>query len=153
MGPFKLEFLAVNHSIPDALAVAITTPAGVVLHTGDFKMDQVPLDKRITDLNGFARLGDAGVDLLLIDSTNAEVPGFVPSEREIVPVLDAVFLRAEGRIIVASFASHIHRVQQVIDMAALHGRKVAWVGRSMIRNMGIARDLGYLRIPGAVGRG
>lgn len=148
LGPFKLEFLAVNHSIPDALAVAITTPAGVVLHTGDFKMDQVPLDKRITDLNGFARLGDAGVDLLLIDSTNAEVPGFVPSEREIVPVLDAVFLRAEGRIIVASFASHIHRVQQVIDMAALHGRKVAWVGRSMIRNMGIARDLGYLRIPG-----
>ena len=150
LGPFNLEFLAVNHSIPDALAVAITTPAGVVLHTGDFKMDQVPLDCRITDLNGFARLGDAGVDLLLIDSTNAEVPGFVPSERDIVPVLDAVFLRAEGRIIVASFASHIHRVQQVIDMAALHGRKVAWVGRSMIRNMGIARDLGYLQIPGGL---
>ncbi|MCX6424273.1 MAG: ribonuclease J [Actinobacteria bacterium] len=149
-GPFSLEFLAVNHSIPDALAVAITTPAGVVLHTGDFKMDQVPLDMRITDLNGFARLGDAGVDLLMIDSTNAEVPGFVPSERDIVPVLDAVFLRAEGRIIVASFASHIHRVQQVIDMAALHGRKVAWVGRSMIRNMGIARDLGYLQIPGGL---
>ncbi len=150
LGPFNLEFLAVNHSIPDALAVGITTPAGVVLHTGDFKMDQVPLDSRITDLNGFARLGDAGVDLLLIDSTNAEVPGFVPSERDIVPVLDAVFLRAEGRIIVASFASHIHRVQQVIDMAALHGRKVAWVGRSMIRNMGIARDLGYLQIPGGL---
>lgn len=150
LGPFNLEFLAVNHSIPDALAVAITTPAGVVLHTGDFKMDQVPLDSRITDLNGFARLGDAGVDLLLIDSTNAEVPGFVPSERDIVPVLDAVFLRAEGRIIVASFASHIHRVQQVIDMAVLHGRKVAWVGRSMIRNMGIARDLGYLQIPGGL---
>lgn len=150
LGPFDLEFLAVNHSIPDALAVAIKTPAGVVLHTGDFKMDQVPLDKRITDLNGFARLGDAGVDLLLIDSTNAEVPGFVPSERDIVPVLDAVFLRAEGRIIVASFASHIHRVQQVIDMAALHGRKVAWVGRSMIRNMEIARDLGYLQIPGGL---
>ncbi|MDA3021334.1 MAG: ribonuclease J [Actinomycetota bacterium] len=150
LGPFALEFLAVNHSIPDALAVAITTPAGVVLHTGDFKMDQIPLDKRITDLNGFARLGDAGVDLLLIDSTNAEVPGFVPSERDIVPVLDAVFLRAEGRIIVASFASHIHRVQQVIDMAALHGRKVAWIGRSMIRNMDIARDLGYLKIPGGL---
>ena len=150
LGPFSLEFLAVNHSIPDALAVAITTPAGVVLHTGDFKMDQVPLDMRITDLNGFARLGDAWVDLLMIDSTNAEVPGFVPSERDIVPVLDAVFLRAEGRIIVASFASHIHRVQQVIDMAALHGRKVAWVGRSMIRNMGIARDLGYLQIPGGL---
>ena len=139
VGPFSLEFLAVNHSIPDALAVAITTPAGVVLHTGDFKMDQLPLDQRRTDLNGFARLGDAGVDILMVDSTNAEVPGFVPSERDIVPVLDAVFLRAEGRIIVASFASHVHRVQQIIDVAALHGRKVALVGRSMVRNMGVAR--------------
>ena len=111
LGPFSVEFLAVNHSIPDALALAITTPAGVLLHTGDFKMDQVPLDGRITDLNGFARLGDRGVDLLMVDSTNAEVPGFVPSEREIVPVLDSVFHRAQGRIIVASFASHVHRVQ------------------------------------------
>lgn len=148
LGPFSVEFLAVNHSIPDAMAVAITTAAGVVLHTGDFKMDQVPLDGRITDLNGFARLGDAGVDLLLVDSTNAEVPGFVPSERDIIPVLDAVFLRAEGRIILASFASHVHRIQQVIEMAGLHGRKVAFVGRSMVRNMGIARDLGYLKVPG-----
>jgi ribonuclease J len=150
LGPFTVEFLAVNHSIPDAMAVAITTAAGVVLHTGDFKMDQVPLDRRITDLNGFARLGDAGVDILMVDSTNAEVPGFVPSEREIVPVLDAVFLRAEGRIIVASFASHVHRIQQIIEMAALHGRKVALVGRSMVRNMGIARDLGYLNVPGSM---
>ena len=148
LGPFDVEFLAVNHSIPDAMALAIRTSAGTVLHTGDFKMDQLPLDGRITDLNGFARLGDAGVDVLLVDSTNAEVPGFVSSERDIVPVLDAVFLRAEGRIIVASFASHVHRIQQVIDMAVLHGRKVAFVGRSMVRNMGIARDLGYLRIPG-----
>lgn len=147
LGPFGLEFLAVNHSIPDALAVAVRTRAGVVLHTGDFKMDQLPLDGRITDLNGFGRLGDAGVDLLMIDSTNAEVPGFVPSERDIVPVLDAVFMRARGRIIVASFASHIHRVQQVIDLAAAHGRRVAWVGRSMVRNMTVARDLGYLTIP------
>ena len=147
LGPFAVEFLAVNHSIPDALALAITTPAGVVLHTGDFKMDQVPLDGRITDLNGFARLGDRGVDLLMVDSTNAEVPGFVPSEREIVPVLDSVFHRAQGRIIVASFASHVHRVQQVVDLAGQHGRKVAWVGRSMIRNMAVARDLGYLHIP------
>ncbi|HAN72618.1 MAG TPA: RNase J family beta-CASP ribonuclease, partial [Actinobacteria bacterium] len=107
-GPFGIEFLAVNHSIPDAMALAIRTPAGVVLHTGDFKMDQLPLDGRVTDLNGFARLGDEGVDLLMVDSTNAEVPGFVSSERDIVPVLDAVFLRAEGRIIVASFASHVH---------------------------------------------
>jgi ribonuclease J len=150
LGPFEVEFLAVNHSIPDAMALAIRTPAGVVLHTGDFKMDQLPLDGRITDLNSFARLGDAGVDVLLVDSTNAEVPGFVSSESDIVPVLDAVFLRAEGRIIVASFASHVHRIQQVIDMAALHGRKIAFVGRSMVRNMGIARDLGYLRIPGGM---
>ncbi len=150
VGPFDLEFLAVNHSIPDALAVAIRTPAGLVLHTGDFKVDQLPLDGRITDLNGFARLGDEGVDLFLVDSTNAEVPGFIPSEREILPVLDTVFSRARGRIIVASFASHIHRVQQVIDAAAAHGRKVAFVGRSMVRNMAVARDLGYLTIPAGI---
>jgi ribonuclease J len=150
LGPFEVEFIAVNHSIPDAMALAIRTPAGVVLHTGDFKMDQLPLDGRITDLNAFARLGDAGVDLLMVDSTNAEVPGFVDSERDILPVLDAVFLRAEGRIIVASFASHVHRIQQIIDMAALHDRKIAFVGRSMVRNMGIARDLGYLKIPGSM---
>lgn len=149
-GPFELEFLAVNHSIPDALAVAIRTPAGLVLHTGDFKMDQLPLDRRTTDLNGFARLGDAGVDLLMVDSTNAEVPGFIPSERDIEPVLDAVFSRAAGRIIVASFASHVHRVQQVIDIAARHDRKVAFVGRSMVRNMAVARDLGYLTVPGGM---
>ena len=150
IAPFDLEFLAVNHSIPDALAVAIRTPAGLVLHTGDFKMDQLPLDGRVTDLNAFARLGDEGVDLLLVDSTNAEVPGFIPSEREIAPVLDAVFSRARGRVIVASFASHVHRIQQVIDAAAAHGRRVAFVGRSMVRNMGVARDLGYLTIPGGV---
>ena len=150
VGPFDLEFLAVNHSIPDALALAVRTPAGLVLHTGDFKVDQLPLDGRITDLNGFARLGDEGVDLFLVDSTNAEVPGFIPSERDIMPVLDSVFSRARGRIIVASFASHIHRVQQVIDTAAAHGRKVAFVGRSMVRNMNVARDLGYLTIPAGV---
>lgn len=150
VGPFDLEFLAVNHSIPDALALAVRTPAGLVLHTGDFKVDQLPLDGRITDLNGFARLGDEGVDLFLVDSTNAEVPGFIPSERDIMPVLDSVFSRARGRIIVASFASHIHRVQQVIDTAAAHGRKVAFVGRSMVRNMNVARDLGYLSIPAGV---
>jgi ribonuclease J len=147
LGPFACEFFAVNHSIPDALAVAITTPAGVILHTGDFKMDQLPLDGRLTDLAGFARLGARGVDLLLSDSTNAEIPGFVASEREIGPVLDSIFQQARGRIIVASFASHVHRVQQVLDSAASHGRKVAFIGRSMVRNMGIARDLGLLRIP------
>ncbi|HEY6315341.1 MAG TPA: ribonuclease J [Streptosporangiaceae bacterium] len=149
-GPFECEFLAVNHSIPDALAVAIRTHAGLVLHTGDFKMDQLPLDGRITDLAGFARLGTEGVDLLMSDSTNAEVPGFVTSERDIAPVLDEIFATAEQRIIVACFASHVHRVQQVLDVAVKHRRKVAFVGRSMVRNMGVARDLGYLRVPGGL---
>ncbi|GIE84200.1 ribonuclease J [Actinoplanes regularis] len=147
LGPFECEFFAVNHSIPDALAVAVRTPAGLVLHTGDFKMDQVPLDGRITDLAGFARLGAEGVDLLLSDSTNAEVPGFVAPERDIGPVLSSIFGKARGRIIVASFASHVHRVQQVMDAAWEYERKVALIGRSMVRNMGIARDLGLLRIP------
>ena len=146
LGPFEAEFFAVNHSIPDAMAVAIRTPAGLVLHTGDFKMDQLPLDGRITDLAGFARLGAEGVDLLLSDSTNAEIPGFVTSEREIGPVISSIFAKATGRIIVASFASHVHRVQQILDAAEEHERKVAFIGRSMVRNMGIARDLGLLRI-------
>ncbi|GAA1028953.1 ribonuclease J [Virgisporangium ochraceum] len=150
LGPFECEFFAVNHSIPDALAVAIKTPAGTVLHTGDFKMDQLPLDGRLTDLAGFARLGAEGVDLLLSDSTNAEIPGFVTPEREIGPVLDRIFAGATGRVIVASFASHVHRVQQVFDAARAHGRHVALIGRSMVRNMGIARDLGLLRIPGGL---
>ncbi len=147
VGPFDLEFFAVNHSIPDAMAVAIRTEAGLVLHTGDFKMDQLPLDGRLTDLGGFARLGAEGVDLLLSDSTNAEVPGFVTPEREIGPVLEEVVRTASRRVIVACFASHVHRVQQVLDAAEKHGRKVAFVGRSMVRNMGVASDLGLLRIP------
>jgi ribonuclease J len=146
-GPFDLEFLAVNHSIPDALAVAIRTAAGLVLHTGDFKMDQFPLDRRMTDLRGFARLGEEGVDLFLTDSTNAEVPGFTTSEGELVPAIEKVFRTAPRRVIVSSFASHVHRIQQVLDQAQAHGRKVAFVGRSMVRNMGIARDLGYLDVP------
>lgn len=147
LGPFDCEFLAVNHSIPDSLAVAITTPAGLVVHTGDLKMDQLPLDGRLTDIGGFARLGDHGVDLMMSDSTNADVPGFVTPEREIGPVLDDIFARAPGRIIVTSFASHVHRIQQVVDTAARHGRKLALVGRSMVRNMGIARELGFLAVP------
>jgi len=146
-GEFECEFVAVNHSIPDALAVAVRTGAGTVLHTGDFKMDQLPLDGRLTDLRAFARLGEAGVDLFMVDSTNAEVPGFTMHERDIGPVLDAVFAAAERRIVIASFASHVHRVQQVLDAAHAHERRVAFVGRSMVRNMGIAADLGYLRIP------
>jgi ribonuclease J len=147
LGPFELEFVAVNHSIPDGLAVAIRTGAGLVLHTGDFKMDQLPLDGRITDLRAFARLGEQGVDLFMVDSTNAEVPGFTTSERDISPVLDRVFHTSKQRVIVACFASHVHRVQQVMDAAVAHGRKVAYVGRSMVRNMAVARDLGYLQVP------
>jgi ribonuclease J len=150
-GPFDLEFFAVNHSIPDALAVGIRTGAGLVLHTGDFKMDQLPLDGRLTDLGGFARVGAEGVDLLMADSTNAEIPGIVTTERAIGPVLNEVFAAAGQRIIVSCFASHVHRVQQVLDAAAAHGRKVALVGRSMVRNMGVARELGYLRVPSVPG--
>ncbi|GAA3811780.1 ribonuclease J [Cellulomonas soli] len=150
LGPFSCEFVAVNHSIPDALAVAVTTGAGTVLNTGDFKMDQLPLDGRITDLRAFARLGEKGVDLFMVDSTNAEVPGFVAPERGIGPVLDSVFAESRKRIVVASFASHVHRVQQVLDAAASHDRKVALVGRSMVRNMAIAAELGYLKVPDGV---
>ena len=147
IGPFDCSFLAVNHSIPDALAVVVRTPAGTVLHTGDFKMDQLPLDGRLTDLAGVSRLGEEGLDLVLVDSTNAEVPGFVASEREIMPALDRAFATAQRRLIVASFASHVHRIQQVLDCAVKYKRKVAFVGRSMVRNMGVARDLGYLHVP------
>ncbi|MFM2137073.1 MAG: hypothetical protein RJA84_201 [Actinomycetota bacterium] len=147
IGPFTLEFVAVNHSIPDALAVVINTDAGRVLATGDFKMDQLPLDGRITDLRTFARLGEQGVDLFMVDSTNADIPGFTPSEREIMPALNRVISSTRRRVIVASFSSHVHRVQQVIDIAAQHGRKVVFIGRSMVRNMKIAEDMGYLQVP------
>ena len=150
VGPFELEFVAVNHSIPDALAVVINTDAGRILHTGDFKMDQLPLDGRITDLRTFARLGEEGVDIFMVDSTNADVPGFTPSEREIMPALNRVIASTKRRVIVASFSSHVHRVQQVIDIAATHGRKVVFIGRSMVRNMKIAQDMGYLTVPDGV---
>ena len=149
-GEFDCEFVAVNHSIPDALAVAVRTSGGTLLHTGDFKMDQLPLDGRLTDLRAFARLGEEGVDLFLTDSTNAEVPGFTTPERDISSATDKVFRHAERRIIVACFSSHVHRVQQVLDAAEKAGRKVAMVGRSMLRNMAIAADLGYLRVPDGI---
>ena len=150
LGAFDLEFVAVNHSIPDALAVMVRTAAGSLLHTGDFKMDQLPLDGRITDLRAFARLGEEGVDLFLTDSTNADVPGFTAPERDISSAIDKVFRHAQRRIIVACFSSHVHRVQQVLDAADKAGRKVALVGRSMVRNMTIAADLGYLHVPAGV---
>ena len=144
---FDCEFIAVNHSIPDALAVFVRTKAGTVLNTGDFKMDQLPLDGRITDLRSFARLGQEGVDLFMVDSTNAEVPGFTTHERDIAPAMERVFATSRQKLIVACFASHVHRVQQVMDAAVKYGRKVVYVGRSMMKNMGVARDLGYLNVP------
>lgn len=147
VGPFNLEFITVTHSIPDALAVCVKTPAGTLIDTGDIKLDQLPLDHRITDLVEFGRLGEQGIDLLMADSTNAEVPGFVKPETSIGPALDRAFAEATRKIIVASFSSHVHRVQQVVDAAHKFGRKVVFVGRSMVHNMSIAADLGYLHIP------
>ena len=145
-GPFSLEFVAVNHSIPDALAVIIRSEAGTVLATGDFKMDQLPLDGRLTDLRAFAKIGEEGLDLFMVDSTNADVPGFTPLERDIGPVIESVIAKTPGKVVVASFSSHVHRVQQVLDAAVANGRKVAFVGRSMVRNMAIASELGFLNV-------
>ena len=147
VGPFNFEFVTVTHSIPDALAVYVKTPAGSLIDTGDIKLDQLPLDHKITDLVEFGKIGEQGVDLLMMDSTNAEVPGFVKPETSIGPALDQAFAQASRKIIVASFSSHVHRVQQVVDVAHKYGRKVVFVGRSMVRNMSIAADLGYLHIP------
>ena len=147
VGPFNLEFVTVTHSIPDALAVYVKTPAGSLIDTGDIKLDQLPLDHKITDLVEFGKIGEQGVDLLMMDSTNAEVPGFVKPETSIGPALDQAFAQASRKIIVASFSSHVHRVQQVVDVAHKYGRKVVYVGRSMVRTMSIAAYLGYLQIP------
>jgi ribonuclease J len=147
LGPFDLELFAVSHSIPDGVAVALRTPAGTIVHTGDFKMDLTPIDGRPTDLGGLARLAAGGIDLLLSDSTNAEQPGFIPSEVEVGRALEDIFRAARRRIVIACFASHVHRVQQIFDVAARLGRQVALVGRSMVRNMRVAMDLGYLRAP------
>ena len=147
VGPFTLEFVTVNHSIPDSLAVAIKTPAGVILHTGDFKMDKMPLDGKVTDLETFERLGKEGVDLFLVDSTNADVPGLTVAEKDIYPALKEAIDKTPRRVVVTSFASHVHRIQQVLTAANEANRKVAYVGRSMIRNMKLAEDLGYLKVP------
>ncbi|RFD25414.1 ribonuclease J [Mycobacterium uberis] len=145
-GVFECEYFAVNHSVPGALAIAVYTGAGTVLHTGDIKLDQLPLDGHPTDLPGLSRLGDAGVDLFLCDSTNAEIPGVGPSESEVGPTLHRLIRGTDGRVIVACFASNVDRVQQIIDSAVALGRRVSFVGRSMVRNMSIARDLGLLRV-------
>lgn len=144
-GQIEIEPIRVTHSIPDTVSLAIFSPAGTVIHTGDFKIDQTPIDGRLFDASRFAQLGDEGVLLLISDSVNAEKPGWVPSEKAVASSFDSYFRSAEGRIIVTSFASNLHRVQIVFDAAETHGRKVAVAGRSMERNMGVARELGFLR--------
>jgi len=149
MGPFSIDFFAVNHSIPDGVGVFIRTPAGNVVHTGDFKLDQTPIDGRLVDYGALTRFAKIGVDLLMSDSTNAESPGITQSEASVGPVLREIIETAEGRVIAASFASHVHRVQQICDAAVGAGRKVAVTGRSMITNTRIARERGYLDVDDA----
>jgi len=150
LGPFRVEFLEVCHSIPDGVGLGIHTPVGTVVHTGDFKLDQTPIDHRTTAMQRFAELGREGVLLLMADSTNADTPGFTKPERSVGESLESIFALATGRIIVASFASHIHRIQQVMDVAARHGRAVAVIGRSMVKNVNIACNLGYLKVPDGI---
>ncbi|HOT23483.1 MAG TPA: ribonuclease J [Thermoleophilia bacterium] len=147
LGPFLISFVAVSHSVPDALAVAIHTDHGAVVFTGDYKFDPTPIDGRVTDVDTLAELGRRGVLALLADSTNAEVPGSTASESVVGAALHRIFAEAEGRVILACFASHIHRVQQAVSIAAEHGRKFAVSGRSMQKNVNIARTLGYLDVP------
>ncbi len=147
LGPFDLSFVAVSHSVPDALSIVLGTELGALVLTGDYKFDHTPIDGRITDVNTFAQLGQQGVLVLLGDSTNVEAAGSTASESIVGQAFHQIFAEAEGRVIVASFASHIHRVQQAIRIAHLHGRKFAVSGRSMQKNVNIARNLGYLEVP------
>jgi ribonuclease J len=146
VGPFEAEFARVTHSVPDAVAVVLHTDFGPIVHTGDFKLDETPVDGRVTDLARLSALGDSGVALLMADSTNAERPGHTPSETTVGPSLREIVRAARGRVIVTSFSSHIHRLQQVIDAAEACGRTVCVIGRSMIRNINIARNLGYATV-------
>ena len=147
VGPFEIEAVHITHSIVDAVALAIRTPLGTIVHTGDFKFDQTPLDGHPSDLRRFAALGDGGVLALLSDSTNVERPGVTPSERSLGPKLEAAFRRAGGRVLVSTFASHLHRIQQVLDLSVRTGRRVAIVGRGMVQNVATGERLGYLRVP------
>lgn len=146
-GPFDIRFWTVNHSIPDCLGIALKTPAGLVIHTGDIKLDQTPLDGRPTDLPALSRYGDEGVDLMMCDSTNAATPGFSGSESDIAPTLKRLVQSAKQRVILASFASNVSRIQSAVNAAVAGGRKVAFTGRSMVRNMEIAERMGYLTAP------
>ena len=150
VGAFNLEFIRVNHSIPDAISIVLKTPIGTIIHTGDFKFDQTPVDGQVTQFNKFAEFGDEGVLALLADSTNAERPGFTQSEKMVGQTFDDEFRYARNRIIVATFSSNVHRIQQVVDSAVKYKRKVAVIGRSMINVVNIAMELGYLKIPEGV---
>jgi ribonuclease J len=150
LGGFTVEFIHVNHSIADVVALAIHTPVGIVVHTADFKFDHTPVDGRPTDFKRLAELGDAGVLALLSDSTNVEREGYTPSERELYKSFEELFVQAQGRILVATFASNVHRIQQIIDTAFKHERKVALVGRSMVNVASIAMELGYLKVPDGI---
>src|SRR5678815_3980732 len=150
IGPFEVEFIRVTHSIPDCVALAIHTPAGVVVHTGDFKIDQTPIDGQHFDVHRFAELGTTGVLALFADSTNIDRRGFTGSELEVVEAFEEIFTSATGKLIVAAFASSIYRMQILVDLAAQFDRKVAFVGRGMMRNSEIAQRLGYLRIPAGI---
>jgi len=150
LGPFTAEFIRVSHSIPDPVAIALHTPHGTIVHSGDFKFDQAPIDNRPTDVAALARLGDRGVLLLLADSTGSETPGTIPPERTVGKELQKVMATAPGRVIITTFASHVHRVQQAVEAAYADGRSVAVVGRSLKRNTNIAQNLGYLEAPDGV---
>ena len=147
LGPFDVSFIATSHSVPDSLSIVLGTELGALVLTGDYRFDHTPIDGRITDVNAFAQLGQKGVLALLGDSTNVETPGSTASEATVGQAFHQIFAEAEGRVIVTSFASHIHRVQQAITIAHLHGRKFALSGRSMVKNANIARNLGYLDVP------
>ena len=149
-GVFKLEFMRVNHSIPDAIGMAIHTPVGLIVHTGDFKIDQTPVDGQVMELNRFAEYGDKGVLLMMADSTNAERPGYTQSEKFVGETFDNEFRYAKNRIIVATFSSNVHRIQQICDAAVRYGRKVAVMGRSMVNVVNISLKLNYLNVPEGV---
>src|SRR5918993_2657836 len=147
VGPFSIEFIRVTHSMPDCVALAITTPVGIVVHTGDFKIDQTPLDGQYFDMHRFAELGKQGVLALFADSTNVDRKGFTGPEIEVIEAFEEIFTSTQGKLVVAAFSSSIYRMQVLVDLAAQFDRKVAFVGRSMIRNTEIAQRLGYLRVP------
>ncbi len=150
LGPFEVEFFRVSHSIPDAMGIAINTPLGIILHTGDIKLDQTPVDGQVVDFRKLAELGEKGVLVMLSDSTNADKPGFTMSEKVVGNTFDDLFGKCEGRIIVTTFASNVHRIQQVICTAQRYGRKVSVVGRSMVNNMKISHELGYIDMPDGI---